>query len=105
MLLRATGDYYDERLIPGASIELASRNQWILPRANQVSPGHLVAPVCPLVPPFRILVLPTKPKTPAVKAGVWFGRVDQNEPPLLLGGSIVGKNYKNKVSFKRFLNF
>ena len=49
---QATGDYYDERLIPGASLKLASWNQWILPRANQVSTGHLVAPVIALVPPF-----------------------------------------------------
>ena len=31
----------------------ASASPWILPRANQVSTGHLVAPVCALVPPFR----------------------------------------------------
>ncbi len=27
---------------------------WTLPRAKQVSTGHLLAPVCALVPPFRV---------------------------------------------------
>ena len=36
------------------SLTDASIGPWILPRANQVSTGHLITPVCALVPPFRI---------------------------------------------------
>ena len=53
------------------SVPDMSTESWILPRANKVSTGHFVAPVCALVPPFRIYShpLPIIKATPIGVAG------------------------------------
>ena len=48
------GGCYDPGDLPPTSVPDAFERSRILPRANQVSTGHLIAPVCALVPPFRI---------------------------------------------------
>ena len=37
------------------AVPAAVSDPWTFPRANEVSTGHFVAPVCPLVPPFQVL--------------------------------------------------
>ena len=50
----SVGGCYDPGDLPPTSVPDAFERSRILPRANQVSTGHLIAPVCALVPPFRI---------------------------------------------------
>ena len=51
---RSNKHYCDPSNLPPTSVPDAFERSRILPRANQVSTGHLIAPVCALVPPFRI---------------------------------------------------
>ena len=53
-------------------IQRAFAKPWILPRAKQVSTGHLLTPVCALVPPFRIPSHPLPKRKPAASAAGIF---------------------------------
>ena len=46
---------YENDSLHSTGIQPASCNEWILPRPNQVSTGHLIAPVCALVSAFQVL--------------------------------------------------
>ena len=84
--------------VPGAFT-----SSWILPRTNQVSPGHLIAPVCTLVPSFRILSHPL----PIIKAtplgGFYYWQRMRDSNPRKRSQSPVCYRYTNPLSHGRIL--
>ncbi len=80
MAQRTFRHYYDPDALPSTPVPGASVGAWILPRANKVSPGHFVTPVCALVPPFRVPWLIKKFQTP--QWGIWnFGTPEGTRTP------------------------
>ena len=59
------------------------------PRANQVSTGHLVAPVCGLVPLFRVHCHNQKEHHPSGWCSIWWRLMDSNHrPPACEAGAL-----------------
>ena len=75
----------------------ASASPWILPRANKQSTGLFVAPVCALVPPFRIQFHPL----PIIKAtrlgGFYYWQRMRDSNPRKRSQSPVCYRYTNPL--------
>ena len=75
----------------------ASVSPWILPRANKQSTGLFVAPVCALVPPFRIQFHPL----PIIKAtrlgGFYYWQRMRDSNPRKRSQSPVCYRYTNPL--------
>ena len=75
----------------------ASVSPWILPRANKQSTGLFVAPVCALVPPFRIQFHPL----PIIKAtrlgGLYYWQRMRDSNPRKRSQSPVCYRYTNPL--------
>ena len=76
----------------------ASVSPWILPRANKQSTGLFVAPVCALVPPFRIQFHPL----PIIKAtrlgGFYYWQRMRDSNPRKRSQSPVCYRYTNPLT-------
>ena len=91
---------------PSTGLRPASGHPWILPRTNQVSTGHLVTPVCALVPSFRIHPhpLPIK-KTPPIGWCLFYWQRMRDSNPRKRSQSPVCYRYTNPLCWIYYTQF
>ena len=81
-----TKEFYDLKLTAANILRIAVSRQWTFPRTKQVSTGHLLTPVCALVPSFQVHLVPLPEKTRRLMPSglFWQGHKDLNPEPTVL---------------------